>query len=66
KNLASAELFNSIENGRYGVASMQAVLVILVTVSINVLAMHLMERSRKKQKGEINRVSAVEAFEKAI
>lgn len=66
KNLASAELFNSIENGRYGVASVQAVLVILVTVSINLLAMHLMDRSRKKQKGDLNRVSSVEAFKKAV
>lgn len=66
KNLASAELFNSIENGRYGVASVQAVLVILVTLSINLLAMHLMDRSRKKQKGDMNRVSSVESFKKAV
>lgn len=52
KNLASVELYNSIENGRYSVASVEAVLIILVTVTINVISMSLMERSRKKQKGE--------------
>ena len=52
KNLASVELYHSIENGRYSVASVEAVLIIVVTVAINVISMSLMERSRKKQKGD--------------
>lgn len=47
KNVASAELFQSIENGRYGVASVQAVFIILVTVGINVISMSLLKRSKR-------------------
>ncbi len=47
KNVASAELFQSIENGRYGVASVQAVFIILVTVSINLVSMNLLKRSKR-------------------
>lgn len=47
KNVASAELFQSIENGRYGVASVQAVLIILVTVGINMAFMSLTKRRER-------------------
>lgn len=47
KNVASAELFQSIENGRYGVASVQAVFIILVTVGINLYSMSLLKRSKR-------------------
>ena len=47
KNGASAELFQSIENGRYGVASVQAVLIILVTVGINMAFMSLTKRRER-------------------
>ena len=56
KNVASVELYNSIENGRYSVASVEAVLIILVTVTVNVISMSLMEHSRKRQKGEVRHV----------
>lgn len=47
KNVASAELFQSIENGRYGVASVQAVFIIVVTVGINLCFMSFLKRSKK-------------------
>lgn len=47
KNVASAELYQSIENGRYGVASVQAVFIIIVTVGINLAAMSFMKRSKE-------------------
>ena len=47
KNVASAELFQSIENGRYGVASVQAVPIILVTVGINMAFMSLTKRRER-------------------
>lgn len=46
-NVASVELFHSIENGRYGVAAVQAVMLILVTLVVNILSMYLLERSKK-------------------
>ena len=51
KNVASVELFQSVANGRYGVAAVQAVMLIAVTVGINMISMYLLERSRKQQKG---------------
>lgn len=48
KNVASVELFQSIENGRYGVGSVQAVMIILITITVNILAMYLLEKSNKK------------------
>lgn len=50
KNLASAELFQSIENGRYGVASVQAVLLILVTVGINLAFTAGSKRTKQRRK----------------
>lgn len=47
KNVASAELFQSIENGRYGVASVQAVIIILATVSINLAFMWILKYSKR-------------------
>lgn len=46
-NVASVEMFQSIENGRYGVGAVQAVMIILVTVLVNVCAMYLLEREKK-------------------
>lgn len=43
KNVASAELFQSIENGRYGVASVQAVIIILATLGINLTFMGMLK-----------------------
>ena len=63
KNVASAELFQSIENGRYGVASVQAVFIILVTVGINLIAMSLLNRSDRGGKCD---VFADEKPEKAV
>ncbi len=60
KNLASVELYNSIENGRYSVASVEAVLIIAITVAINIISMSLMEYFRKKQKGESSHVPTTE------
>ena len=53
KNVASAELFQSIENGRYGVASVQAVLIILVTVGINMAFMSLTKRRERGGKEDV-------------
>ncbi|MEG2353576.1 MAG: iron ABC transporter permease [Clostridium sp.] len=47
KNVASVELLQSIENGRYGIASVQAVMIIIVTVTVNIIAMYILERSKK-------------------
>ncbi len=66
RNVASMELFQSIENGRYGVAAVQAVMIILVTMAVNLLAMHLLDRSRKQQKGGKGHVSATEPSQEAV
>lgn len=47
KNVASAELFQSIENGRYGVASVQAVVIILATLGINLAFMSMLKLSKR-------------------
>lgn len=60
KNVASAELFQSIENGRYGVASVQAVFIILATVTINLTFMALLKRSEGKKKGGKPHVSGAQ------
>ena len=60
KNVASAELFQSIENGRYGVASVQAVFIILATVTINLTFMALLKRSEGKKKGGKSHVSGAQ------
>lgn len=52
RNLASVELYGMIENGRYSVAAVEAVWIIMVTVAVNIISMAFMEHSRKKQKGE--------------
>lgn len=44
KNVASVEMFQSIENGRYGVAAVQAIIIIIVTVCINLMAMRLLKK----------------------
>ncbi|MBP6143455.1 MAG: iron ABC transporter permease [Proteocatella sp.] len=50
-NVASVEMFQSIENGLYGVGSVQAVMIIAVTVTVNLIAMFLLDekRGRKNQ-----------------
>ena len=48
KNVASVEMFQSIENGRYGIGAVQACMIILVTVAINIIAMYLLNRDRKQ------------------
>ena len=50
-NVASVEMFQSIENGLYGVGSVQAVMIIAVTVTVNIIAMFLLDgkRGRKNQ-----------------
>ena len=52
KNVASVELFQSIENGRYGVGAVQAVCIIAVTVGVNLISMWLLRRFQKAQKGD--------------
>ena len=37
-------MFQSIENGLYGVAAVQAVIIIAVTVCINLIAMRLLKK----------------------
>lgn len=56
RNVASMELFQSIENGRYGVAAVQAVMIIAVTMGINLVSMYFLNRSRRQQKGGNRRV----------
>lgn len=53
RNLASSELFQSIENGRYGVASVQAVFLILVTVGINLAFMAAAGKTGKGGKSHV-------------
>lgn len=45
-NLASMELFGSVENGRYGVASVQAVMMIAVIALVNVIVLAIKNRKR--------------------
>ena len=49
KNVASVELFQSVENGRYGVASVQAVMILLVTAAVNIASMYLFSGKEKKR-----------------
>ena len=49
KNVASVELFQSVENGRYGVASVQAVMILLVTAAVNIGSMYLFSGKEKKR-----------------
>ena len=45
-NLASMELFGAVENGKYGVASVMAVLMIGIIALVNVIAILLKNRKR--------------------
>ena len=49
-NVASVEMFQSIENGLYGVGSVQAVMIIAVTVTVNLIAMFLLDGKRGREK----------------
>lgn len=49
KNLASVELFQSVENGRYGVASVQAVMILVVTAAVNLASMYLFSKKERKK-----------------
>ena len=66
KNVASMELFQSIENGRYGVAAVQAVMIIAVTLGINLFSMYLLNRGRKNQKGGNGRVPEAGSSQEAV
>ena len=49
KNVVSVELFQSVENGRYSVASVQAVMILLVTAAVNIASMYLFSGKEKKR-----------------
>lgn len=44
KNVASVEMFKAIQNGEYGLGAILAVMVIVVTVSVNLIAIKLLNR----------------------
>lgn len=58
KTVASVEMFQSIENGRYGIGAVQAVLIILVTVTVNLIAMAIQKRMGRKAKEEVHVLGA--------
>lgn len=44
KNVASVEMFKAIQNGEYGLGAILAVMVIVVTVTVNLIAIKLLNR----------------------
>lgn len=51
KNVASAELFQAVENGRYGAGSVIAVVLIFCVAAINMSALYILEKYRIVSKG---------------
>ncbi|MGH4139052.1 hypothetical protein [Clostridium sp.] len=48
KTLISTEMFKAIQNGQYGLGSVLASFMILVTVSINLIAIRLLNKNGGK------------------
>ena len=47
-NLATVEMFNAIKNGKYGLGSVIACLIILVTFIVNILANRVLNSSQEE------------------
>lgn len=47
-NVATVEMFNAIKNGNYGIGSVIACLIILVTFTVNILAVRLLNSSQEE------------------
>ena len=47
-NVATVEMFNAIKNGNYGIGSVIACLIILVTFTVNILAVRLLNISQEE------------------
>ena len=64
-NVASVRMFQSIEDGKYGVGAVQAVMIILLTVTVNLLAMVLLKQGGTPGKKRSQR-SIQRGFQKEV